>query len=153
MRFGGCAGVYWSKTNATQENQSTLCVKIWMVMSQRVIEWIRNLCLNVFCVGWHLAASHKYNSNSLAAVLHINKSNAAGNSKRLYTPALNVTVFVFGILRICLIVYRVNIAPQTGLKTTALFQITSDQHHDATKHEIRIGLSRFSKTPTKIYWF
>jgi len=35
-----------------------------------------------------LAVSHKYNSNSLAAVLHINKSNAAGNSKRLYTPAL-----------------------------------------------------------------
>jgi len=30
--------------------------------------------------------SHKYNSNSLAAVLHMNKSNAAGNSKRLYTP-------------------------------------------------------------------
>jgi len=27
---------------------STLCVKIWTVMSQRVIEWIRNLCLNVF---------------------------------------------------------------------------------------------------------
>jgi len=30
--------------------------------------------------------SHKYNSNSLAAVLHINKSNAAGNNKRLFTP-------------------------------------------------------------------
>jgi len=43
----------------------------------------------VFCVGWHLAVSHKYNSNSLAAVLHINKSNAAGISKRLYTPGLN----------------------------------------------------------------
>jgi len=27
--------------------------------------------------------------NSLAAVLHMNKSNAAGNSKRLYTPALS----------------------------------------------------------------
>jgi len=43
----------------------------------------------VFCVGRHLAVSHKYNSNSLAAVLHINKSNAAGNSKRLYTPDIN----------------------------------------------------------------
>jgi len=31
---------------------------------------------------------HKYNSNSLAAVLHVNKSNAAGSSKRLYTPGL-----------------------------------------------------------------
>ena len=32
-----------------------------------------------------LNVSHKYTSNSLAAVLHINKSNAAGNSKRLCT--------------------------------------------------------------------
>jgi len=31
---------------------------------------------------------HKYNSKSLVAVLHMNKSNAAGNSKRLYTPDL-----------------------------------------------------------------
>jgi len=61
-------------------------------MLQRVIEWIRYLCLNVFCVVWRLAASHKYNSNSLAAVLHINKSNAAGNSKRLYTPALVIRI-------------------------------------------------------------
>jgi len=35
--------------------------------------------------------SYKYNSNSLAAVLHINKSDAAGNSKRLYTPELQWT--------------------------------------------------------------
>jgi len=35
-----------------------------------------------------LNASHEYNSNSLAAVLHINKSNAAGYSKRLYPPAI-----------------------------------------------------------------
>jgi len=47
IRFGGRAGVYCSKTNAWQENQSTRYVTIWMVMSQRVIEWIRNLCLNV----------------------------------------------------------------------------------------------------------
>ena len=32
--------------------------------------------------------SHKHNSNSLAAVLRINKSKAADNSKRLYTPGL-----------------------------------------------------------------
>jgi len=37
---------YWSKTNARQENQSTRCVTIWTVTSQRVIEWTRNLCLN-----------------------------------------------------------------------------------------------------------
>jgi len=42
----------------------------------------------VFCVGWHLAVSHKYDSNSLAVLLHVNKTNAAGNSKRLYIPAL-----------------------------------------------------------------
>jgi len=54
-----------------------------------------HICLNVFCVGWHLAVTyfyfniyHKYNWNSLAAVLHINKSNAAGNSKRFYTSDL-----------------------------------------------------------------
>jgi len=29
-----CAGVYRSKTNARQENQSTQCVTIWMVMSK-----------------------------------------------------------------------------------------------------------------------
>jgi len=40
---------------------------------------------------WHLAVSHEYNSNSMAAVLHINKSNAGGNSKRLHTPGLEVS--------------------------------------------------------------
>jgi len=40
----------------------------------------------VFCVVWHLAISHEYNSNPLAAVLHINKSNAAGNSKKVVHP-------------------------------------------------------------------
>jgi len=55
IRFGGRDGVYWSKTNTRQENQWTRCVTIWTVMSQRITEWIRNLCLNVFCVGWHLA--------------------------------------------------------------------------------------------------
>jgi len=44
--------------------------------------------LNMFCVGLHLAVSHKHNSNSLAAIFHINKSNAAGNSKSLYTRVL-----------------------------------------------------------------
>jgi len=47
------------------------------------------ICESPVSVGWHLAVSHKYNSNSLAAVLHINKSNAAGNSKRLYSPVPN----------------------------------------------------------------
>jgi len=42
--------------------------------------------MNVFCVGWHLVVSHKYKSNSLAAVSHINKSNAAGNSKKVEHP-------------------------------------------------------------------
>jgi len=42
--------------------------------------------LNVFCLGWHLAVSHKYNSNSLAAIPHINKYNAAGNSKKVAHP-------------------------------------------------------------------
>ena len=37
IRLGGRAGVYWSKTNARQENQSTRCVTIWTVMSQRII--------------------------------------------------------------------------------------------------------------------
>jgi len=37
------------------------------------------------------AGNTGYNSNSLAAKLHINKSNAAGNSKRLYTTGLGVT--------------------------------------------------------------
>jgi len=36
-----------------------------------------------------LSVSHKYNSNSLAAELHTNKSNAAGNSKRLCTSAVD----------------------------------------------------------------
>jgi len=40
-------------------------------------------------VMFEYVVSHKYNSNSLAAVFHIDKSNAAGNSKRLYTPALD----------------------------------------------------------------
>jgi len=71
----------------TQGRKISQRVTIWMVMSQRVIEWMCNLCLNVFCVGWHFAVSHKYNWNSLAAVLHINK-NVAGNNKRLYTPEL-----------------------------------------------------------------
>jgi len=31
----------------------------------------------------------KYNLNSLVAIIHTSKSNAAGNSKRLYTPALD----------------------------------------------------------------
>jgi len=44
------------------------------------------MCECVLC--WFALGSHKYNSNSLAAVLHINKSNAAGNSKRLYSPEL-----------------------------------------------------------------
>ena len=61
-------------------------------MSQRVIESIRNLSLNVFCVGWHLAITANHSSKcalcELAAVLHVNKSNAAGNSKKLYTPDL-----------------------------------------------------------------
>jgi len=52
-----------------------------MVMSQRVIERIRNLCSNVFCVAWHLAVSHTYNSNSLAAELHINTSNEVAIAK------------------------------------------------------------------------
>jgi len=47
-------------------------------------------------VSWPLAIFHKYNSKSLVAVLHINKNNAAGNSKRLYTPALKVHVPQFG---------------------------------------------------------
>jgi len=29
-----------------------------MVMSQSVIELIRNLCLNVFCAGWHLTVNY-----------------------------------------------------------------------------------------------
>jgi len=37
----------------------------------------------------YLNVSHKYNSNSLAAVFYVNKSNAAGNSKMLYTTAVN----------------------------------------------------------------
>jgi len=37
---------------------------------------------------FELNVSHKYNSNALAAVLHRNKSNAAGNSKRSYAPGL-----------------------------------------------------------------
>jgi len=37
---------------------------------------------------FELNVSHKYYSSSLAAVLHINKSNAAGNSKRLHAPDL-----------------------------------------------------------------
>jgi len=37
----------------------------------------------------YLNVSHKYNLNTLAAVLYINKSNVAGNSERLYTPALD----------------------------------------------------------------
>jgi len=36
-----------------------------------------------------LNVSHNYDSNSSAAVLHINKSNTAGNSKRLYTSDLD----------------------------------------------------------------
>jgi len=36
----------------------------------------------------YLNLSHKYNSNSLVAALQTNKSNAAGNSKRLHTPGL-----------------------------------------------------------------
>jgi len=66
-------------------------------MSQRVIESIRNLCLNVFCVGWHLAVTANHSRKcvlcELAAVLDINKSNAAGNSKRLYTPGLHLQIF------------------------------------------------------------
>ena len=82
-----CWGVL-RQTKRKARNQSTRCVTICMVMSQRVIEWISNLYLNVFCVGWHLAlaVSHKYNFNSLVAVLDINKSNVASNSKRLYIP-------------------------------------------------------------------
>jgi len=33
--------------------------------------------------------------NSLAAVLHINKSNAASNSKRLYTSGLGLTIYIW----------------------------------------------------------
>jgi len=47
-----------TKKNARQENQSTRCVTIWMVISQRDIELICNLCLNVFCVGSHLAVGY-----------------------------------------------------------------------------------------------
>jgi len=58
-----------------------------------------HLCLNVFCVSWHLAVTYslikqKYNSNSLAAVLQINKSNATGNSKRLHTPGVHIRTAV-----------------------------------------------------------
>jgi len=38
IRFDGRAGVHRNKTNARQEKQSTRCVTIWMVMSQRVTE-------------------------------------------------------------------------------------------------------------------
>jgi len=34
--------------------------------------------------------SHKHNLNSLAAVLHINRSNVAVNRKRFYTPGLGL---------------------------------------------------------------
>jgi len=53
----------------TQENQSTRCVTIWRVMSQGVIEWILNLCLNVFCVGWHLAVMANHSSKCALCVL------------------------------------------------------------------------------------
>jgi len=32
IRFGGYAGVCWSKTNARQENQSIRWIAIWMAM-------------------------------------------------------------------------------------------------------------------------
>jgi len=67
---------------------------IWIVMSQRVIEWIRNLCLNVFCVGWHLAVSHKYNLNSLVAILHINKVMRPAIAKGC-TPLLYAHTYLF----------------------------------------------------------
>jgi len=94
-RFGGRAGEYWSKTNARQENQSTQCVTIWIVMSQRVIDYRMNTVSLFACVLCWLALgtlavvgnhSSKCALCELAAVLHINKSNTAGNSTRLYTP-------------------------------------------------------------------
>jgi len=45
---------------------------------------------------YYLNVSHKYNSNSLAAVLHINKSKAAGNSKKVVHPWVSLTGKKYG---------------------------------------------------------
>jgi len=52
----------------------------------------------MFCVGWHLAVIANHSSKcalcELAAVLHINKRNAAGNSKKVVHHCTKPTEYV-----------------------------------------------------------